>query len=380
MNDCPLPRDVCDQLRKNEKEIHNLSLLFYRYVWAWTKSGDRWELSDGKPQRDDKRKTDFMREVAKRNGASEHVQSYLKRQQAQLNSFIKMGYHVQDVTLSTDWRLVVGMGVKGSLEVGMTLHHVYGFPFIPSTAVRGIARAYAEEIAHASNSDRVQIFGSESKKTDNHESRMGEVMFLDSVPVKLPTLDLDIMNPHYPKYYNKPENNPPGDWQDPTPILFLAVAPQSQFWFGLASKDRTFLEKAVEWLQEGLTNLGVGAKTSSGYGYFSRESSPTPQPSKPSSSEHLAKDAAIEGQSVEVLIKPLHSIGALSRNVPAEVVDKSVKPMKVRLFVKGYEASIVDCSISNLNAVDVGSKILVEVRNIDKKRKIVTMVSYQRKL
>ena len=35
-----------------------------------------------------------------------------------------------------------------------------------------------------------------------------------------------------------------------------------------ASREKESLEKAKSWLLQGLTELGIGAKTSSGYGFF----------------------------------------------------------------------------------------------------------------
>lgn len=40
-------------------------------------------------------------------------------------------------------RLIVGMGGKGVLEVGITLHHVTGLPVIPGSALKGLTRTYA---------------------------------------------------------------------------------------------------------------------------------------------------------------------------------------------------------------------------------------------
>ncbi|HEV2472617.1 MAG TPA: type III-B CRISPR module RAMP protein Cmr6, partial [Chthonomonadales bacterium] len=68
--------------------------------------------------------------------------------------------------------------------------------------------------------------------------------------------------------------SPPGDWESPVPTYFLAVAPDSVFRFAVVGRDCTApqveddVAKAAEWLQKALQNLGAGAKTSVGYGYF----------------------------------------------------------------------------------------------------------------
>lgn len=176
-----------------------------------------------------------------------------------------------------DWRMVVGLGGNSVLETDLTLHHLYGLPIIPGSALKGLARAYATAIAKASkkatsiqpaptdtinSQDIERIFGSQ----DN----AGTVTFFDAYPedgqVKFV---VDIMNPHYPKYYQN-QVAPTND-QNPKPITFLAVE-KATFVFALAhrhqienSKD---VELALEWLQKALQKYGVGGKTSAGYGYF----------------------------------------------------------------------------------------------------------------
>ena len=45
-------------------------------------------------------------------------------------------------SLKTDWRFIAGLGRKGPLEVGFTFHR-YGFPILPSSSVKGVARAWS---------------------------------------------------------------------------------------------------------------------------------------------------------------------------------------------------------------------------------------------
>src|SRR6266702_2303534 len=52
-----------------------------------------------------------------------------------------MGVKPFDLTL--DWRMVVGLGGETVLETDLTLHHLYGIPYIPGSALKGLTRAYA---------------------------------------------------------------------------------------------------------------------------------------------------------------------------------------------------------------------------------------------
>ena len=44
----------------------------------------------------------------------------------------------------TQWRLIVGWGDNPTMESGLTLHHLYGFPYIPGSAVKGMLHHFAE--------------------------------------------------------------------------------------------------------------------------------------------------------------------------------------------------------------------------------------------
>ncbi|MGH7964801.1 MAG: type III-B CRISPR module RAMP protein Cmr6 [Candidatus Binatia bacterium] len=177
-------------------------------------------------------------------------------------------------TLKTDWRFIAGLGRKGPLEVGFTFHR-YGFPILPGSSVKGLARAYAwlVEGRRESDPDFLAIFGRAPQKgEDDNVAQSGGAVFFDAIPRQVPKLELDIMNPHYPKYYQGKE--PPTDSQSPIPVYFLTVAPNVEFRFAVGwrgewnDKGRRLRAVAQDWLTKGLTELGAGAKTSAGYGYF----------------------------------------------------------------------------------------------------------------
>ena len=90
-------------------------------------------------------------------------------------------------------------------------------------------------------------------------------MFFDAVPTEVPQLELDVLTPHFPQWYSG--QNSPSDDQEPKPVLFLTVAPKSKFLFALAGPEAD-VNRAKEWLTLGLTELGAGAKTAAGYGWF----------------------------------------------------------------------------------------------------------------
>jgi len=176
----------------------------------------------------------------------------------------------------TDWRFITGLGRKSPLEVGFTFHRIYGFPIIPGSGLKGLARAWAYfallEAAPESNpeehSDFRAIFGYTSQGSED-ESAAGGAVFFEAIPMDSPDLELDIINPHYPDYYR--EQDAPTDSQNPIPIPFLTVKPGVRFAFAVGWRGEPNPKAhalSVEWLQKGLEKLGAGAKTSAGYGYW----------------------------------------------------------------------------------------------------------------
>jgi CRISPR-associated protein Cmr6 len=245
--------------------------------------------------------------------------------------------------MQTDWRLIAGLGKKGSLEVGFTFHR-YGFPYLPGSSLKGLARAYGlleialmlEAVIKAKNekdpiskldkvlslednkkyNDAIQNYDPNSDVLDiangyrqifGTTETAGKAIFFDAIPsAKFPLrLELDIMNPHYPDYYKdmgvKEPREYPTNWQSPIPVQFLTVASNSVFrfaigwrnsytdkqensekkqvtWIGWFKGEQVkkeaspnsprMIKLARRWLQGGLIDLGVGGKTSAGYGYF----------------------------------------------------------------------------------------------------------------
>ena len=257
----PLAKDTCEVLQKQPPRTDNFGLLFNKYVYSW---GTDWSLKT--------EKNDFLRyaqKVAVSLTPKREFGFLCSRQEAICEDMKNSGWHASHFRLSTQTRLIVGLGATHVLETGMTFHCLYGFPYLPASGLKGLTRAYA--VASQTPFDELyEIFGSEDKDPVYAETnRRGQVVFLDGLPVRFPRIDLDIMNPHFSDYYQ--EKKPPADYLSPVPILFAAVAPEEAFSFGLYSRNGDYLKKAMEWLVGGLTELGFGGKTNVGYGYFRKQ-------------------------------------------------------------------------------------------------------------
>jgi CRISPR-associated protein Cmr6 len=174
------------------------------------------------------------------------------------------GYYLDDFMAKTSWRLIIGLGAVHPQETSMTLHHVYGIPYIPGSAVKGVTRHWII-LSKFDNEEKKAEADEKFQKIFGAQKNQGRVIFMDAYPVGQINLKIDIMNPHYPDYYSK--NIPPADWQNPNPIKFLTVE-NTKFRFYLLSKKGSLLYEAKEWLEEALGEFGIGAKTSLGYGIF----------------------------------------------------------------------------------------------------------------
>ena len=164
-----------------------------------------------------------------------------------------------------DWRMVTGMGEASVYETNMTLHPIYGIPYIPASSIKGILRHYLSELEEG-KAYIEQIFGKNDQDSSTGKPVRGQYIFFDAFPTKAPRIELDVMTPHYPKYYG--EGQPPADWQSPNPIHFLTVGQGTPFRFLIGLPDNNLEQRLKTWLEEALTTRGLGAKTAVGYGYW----------------------------------------------------------------------------------------------------------------
>ena len=226
-------------------------------------------------------------------------ETYYNRVKLVLDNLRGQNYAVEEEIHELNWRLIINLGAASVYEVSLLFHRNYSVPYIPGSAVKGVTRywtilKFAEEIKNQYENaikevdkalesgkdlevkvngvkfdDMIKIFGTQNKK--------GEVIFFDALPVikeeeierNKDFIVLDVMNVHYRDYYQDESGRiPPGDWMNPNPVFFLAVGKETKFRFALSSRKENLVKKAKELLKEALREVGIGAKTSAGYGYF----------------------------------------------------------------------------------------------------------------
>lgn len=295
---------------KPEEECENLGLMLDRYI---PKSVFE------KPGRENSRagKAPWLLDIFKpKNGGTtqnNHIDAVFARHV--YNRWHKMieSLGAETFELPLDWRMIIGLGGETVLETDITLHHLYGFPIIPGSALKGLTRAHVSEEykeyyvpedkpeQQRKSSQKVEDDHSIVKRIFGRQDEAGTVCFFDAMPLHgQAEFALDIMNPHYPNYYNSLSSNnitPPANDQQPNPVFFLTVT-NTKFTFALASrnpKDKGDVDLVKKWLQEALQKHGIGGKTSAGYGYFKAEQ----QYSRPKNLQKFSKGDTIRGVVVD---------------------------------------------------------------------------------
>lgn len=162
--------------------------------------------------------------------------------------------------------VAVGLGNASPLEVGLTLHHTYGVPYLPGSALKGLALRAAHR-TDVSEHDRRVIFGDDSDSTP----AAGYATFWDAWLVPDQTrphpLQRDVITVHHGEYYSKHGKVAPTDFDDPNPVSFVSVRPGTRFGLAVSCAESTAVaDRARDLTLWGLANLGIGGKTNAGYG------------------------------------------------------------------------------------------------------------------
>ena len=192
------------------------------------------------------------------------------------------GKRYRCVTLKNESPLLLHLGRASVLDnVGIYTNRASGVPEIPGSAVKGVLSTWAtweaNQQSDGSFPDEAQwcsqreafpaghakhILGCNSKGGSEHA---GAIVFVGAFPKTVPSLGLDIVNPH--------RNTDGRDKSTLTPNCFLCVEPGAEWDFIFFARPgapdaEELLDTTSRWLVEALSTQGIGAKTASGYGRF----------------------------------------------------------------------------------------------------------------
>lgn len=202
------------------------------------------------------------------------------------------GANAYRISTASTAPFATGLGNEHPIENGFAFMTPYGLPYLAGSGVKGILRRAMQELCAEDEEGFTleaidSLFGPE-KIDQPEDAKRGALDFWDVFPNPAGgKLAVEIMTPHYGKYYQGDET--PHDSGAPIPVSFLAVPAKSQFDFHVVCQssrlpaelqdqwrellDRAFAH-AFEW-------VGFGAKTSVGYGAMAASAaarSPTQTP------------------------------------------------------------------------------------------------------
>jgi CRISPR-associated protein Cmr6 len=176
-------------------------------------------------------------------------------------------------------RLAIGLGAESVLETSIALQRAYGLPYLPGSALKGLAAAYAHQrLADPRWRKEVQTTADRegAPQGDAHKIIFGDtrtaghVTFFDALYVPGSGHDgralwPDVLTVHHQDYYQQsgPKLSPPADWDSPNPVPFITATGR---YLVAVSGPPAWATLALEILAKALGDLGIGAKTSSGYG------------------------------------------------------------------------------------------------------------------
>jgi CRISPR-associated protein Cmr6 len=288
------PRRTAQLLQQHESSCLNLSLLLGRYVpYEVIEPTDR--LNDrGRPI--GKERNFWLQDAVSRFDAQGEP-SLAQLVLAVRERWSQMTTNATRFQMEAQGRIIVGLGGKGALEFGLTLHPVTGLPYIPGSALKGLCRNYAllliaEQLKIEPDSEPLQRL---DEQIANHaedlgiqqaltyrsifgtQAEAGHCVFHDAVPTGVPTTGrlfvVEVMTPHFRRYYESQGGDAPHDGDEPNPVSYLSVAEGSRFGFAVGTRrgippNLDYRRQARDWLRAALNELGIGAKTAAGYGVF----------------------------------------------------------------------------------------------------------------
>jgi len=167
-------------------------------------------------------------------------------------------------------KLAIGIGEESPYDdlLLMTLHPLYGLPYLPATAIKGMLLSYYEQTDKIKEEERNKLFGSKKDAS--------QLVFFDTFPKENDfQIDFDVFTPHYGDYYGGKGTVAPTDDQDTKVITFPCVkngrnGKKTSFDVYIACRDEKLGQQYSETLYSGLEEAfrfyGIGAKTALGYG------------------------------------------------------------------------------------------------------------------
>jgi CRISPR-associated protein Cmr6 len=209
------------------------------------------------------------------------------------------GMERRTIRVEPQGALITGTATGGIRDVGIELDGTYGWPVLPASTLKGVTHAKAVETGTAvaqahlfgfprpakpassedsTDDETAQESRGESGGSNQPQTAPGSVWFFDALPgPDGVTVAEHVLTPHTRDYRtgrtdSRGKRLPPAEYVNPVPIPFLVVE-TGTFTVHLLGPAQD-VTAAAELLSAAVNDLGVGAKTSAGYGYLTAHDEP----------------------------------------------------------------------------------------------------------
>ena len=255
----PLPNSVIKSRPSRESDGH-VGLWYDKFCDQWRVTDSTCAMKDGNSK---------LAWINKLTSGTVGMQTQIRESTSRLVALVDSRGGRWGV-FTTASRFVTGLGLSHPVENGFAWHPTLGTPYLPGSSIKGIVRAWAERDADPHPD------GETIKCLLGDRGTVGNVCFLDAIPIEPVPLEADVITPHYARWSQK---EPPGDWRSPIPIPYLVTAAEAPFLFGIVPRCRAVSDESLHtvmgWMCSALTWAGGGAKTAVGYGRFERNDGKT---------------------------------------------------------------------------------------------------------
>ncbi len=291
---------------------------------------------------------------------------------------IKQIPDVRVAKLTSTSRTLIGHGLASTHQVGLSLHHTYGIPFIPGSALKGVTAHYVHEVLGSADerfrgptlddTGRVVkdpgeyfrgLFGAAPSETDPRGFE-GYVEFHETLvdPTSQSLFVADVLTPHQVSYYRDATRDP-NEYTSPVPVGFVTARPGLCYHLALSGfQDWTRL--ALACLGRALSERGIGGKTASGYGRFNLEGGVTEQEEteaalRSAREAELAHQAELQRQQrAQRRERIIPDLATLAARVPTDLDAWQSLLTEARSFVEAadvtFEAVVNTCAaMANAN-------------------------------
>lgn len=291
-----VPSDTARILTTHAENCQNLALILARYIPHEAIRND--DVLNDRGRAVDKVRSKWLTNILK-DFTGANVEAIIFANLDRWSATVKAG-NASTFQMRLRGRMVVGLGGKNPMEFGITLNRLTGLPYIPGSALKGLARSYAlltlaGEFGIPIETEPLEKFDAAlSKGThDNNllakhyhlafgtQADAGGCVFYDAVVSNVANPNeslfvMDVMTPHFVKYYTSGGTDAPHDGDSPNPVSYVAVREGVSFGFAVGSRtgfvdvDNATRKQARNWLRSALEEMGIGAKTAQGYGVFAK--------------------------------------------------------------------------------------------------------------